>query len=120
MICWKRPRQEASGQTQGADYEMEIMKLKEICWDKAVKEAVWKKGKINPDYSPHVLRWDAYGRIMMWSKYGHTDSRFGWTIEAREAQGNQGADDLDNLFPVSTYTPEKKYKTDMESPSTGG
>lgn len=99
---------------------MEIMELKEICWDKSVKEAVWKKGKINPDYSPHVLRWDENGRIMMWSKYERTDSRFGWTIEANETFGDGGLANLDNLHPVSTYSPEKKIDKDMESPSTGG
>ncbi len=96
------------------------MDLKEICWDKSVREAVWKKGKINPDYSPHVLRWDANGRIMMYTKFGHTDSRFGWTIEARETNGDKSPDDLDNLYPVSTYKPKKKDIKNMESPSTGG
>lgn len=99
---------------------MNIMELKEICWDKTVKEAVWKKGQINPDYSPHVLRWDKDGRIMMWSKYGRTDSRFGWTIKALEPLGEKDLDNLDNLQPVSTYSPNKKYDKDMESPSTGG
>jgi len=96
------------------------MDLKEICWDKEVREAVWKKGKINPDYSPHVLRWDANGRIMMYTKFGHTDSRFGWTIEAREEFGDEGLENLDNLYPVSTYKPKNKDNKDMESPSTGG
>lgn len=84
------------------------MELKEIVWDKEVKEAVWKKGRINPDYSPHVLRWDHNGRIMMWSKFGRTDSRFGWTIEAQEHQKEKNQDKLAYLLPVSTYTPEKK------------
>ena len=83
------------------------MEIDEIYWEKSVKEAVWKKGRINPDYSPHVLRWDHNGRIMMWSKYGRTDSRFGWTIEAREPIGEAGPDKLENLQPVSTYTPDK-------------
>jgi hypothetical protein len=86
------------------------MELKEIVWDKEVKEAVWKKGRINPDYSPHVLRWDHNGRIMMWSKYGRTDSRFGWTIEAREPLGERNPDQLENLQPVSTYTPDKNIR----------
>ncbi len=85
----------------------EIMELKEICWDKKVKEAVWKKGKINPDYSPDVLRWDQNGRIMMWSKYGRTDSRFGWTIEAQEVLKEEDKDKLEKLHPVSTYSPDK-------------
>jgi len=83
------------------------MELKEICWDKAVKEAVWKKGRINPDYSPEVLRWDNRGRIMMWSKYGRTDSIFGWSIEALNPLNDDDLKNLDNLHPVNTYTPEK-------------
>lgn len=84
------------------------MELKEICWDRSVREAVWKKGQINPDYSPHVLRWDSHGRIMMWSKYGRTDSRFGWTIVAQDPLEEGGSDTLDNLYPVGTYSPDGK------------
>ena len=80
------------------------MKLQEICWDKSVKEAVWKKGQINPDYSPNVLRWDDKGRIMMWSKYGRTDSRFGWTISMLDPNLEGGINNLDNLLPVSTHS----------------
>ena len=86
---------------------MKTKELKEICWDKSVKEAVWKKGQINPDYSQNVLRWDKRGQIMMWSKFGRTDSRFGWTIEALEPLGDGGLDNLDNLYPVSTYSQDK-------------
>lgn len=80
------------------------MILNEICWDKSVKEAVWKKGHIKPDYSPNVLRWDDSGRMMMWSKYGRTDSRFGWSIEALAPYDEEGAENLDNLHPVCIYT----------------
>ena len=99
---------------------MKVMELKEICWDRSVREAVWKKGQINPDYSPHVLRWDAHGRIMMWSKYGRTDSRFGWTIVVLDSLEKGGSDTLDNLYPESTYSPDGKNIQDLESPSTGG
>jgi hypothetical protein len=77
------------------------MKLKDICWDKSVKEAVWKKGRINPDYSPNVLRWDNHGQIMMWSKYGRTDSIFGWIIAVLDQHSEGDLDNLDNLHPVS-------------------
>lgn len=82
------------------------MELKDICWDKSVKEAVWKKGQINPDYSPNVLRWDIHGRIMMWSKFGRTDSRFGWTIRVIDPHEENGLGNLDNLRPVSTLSLE--------------
>ncbi len=82
------------------------MKIKKFCWDKSVKEAVWKKGQINPDYSPNVLRWDDRGRIMMWSKYGRTDSRFGWTIRLLNPHLEGAEGNLDNLEPVSTLSQE--------------
>ncbi|MCK4747120.1 MAG: hypothetical protein KAT15_08800 [Bacteroidales bacterium] len=75
--------------------------LKEIYWDKSVKEAVWKKGRINPDHSPSVLRWDIHGRIMMWSKFGRTDSKFGWTIGLKDPLVEGGVEDFDNLYPFN-------------------
>ena len=83
------------------------MELKEICWEKSVKEAVWKKGRIKPDYSPDVLRWDNEGRIMMWSKYGRTDSIFGWTIKALDPHLDEGMENLDNLYPTGTFSSKK-------------
>jgi hypothetical protein len=83
------------------------MELKDIRWDKEVRIAVWKKGHIKPDYSPEVLRWDDQGRVMMWSKYGRTDSIFGWTIEAHEPLENGGIENLDKLYPVSTFKSKK-------------
>lgn len=80
------------------------MELKELCWDKAVKVAVWKKGRINPDYSPNVLRWDANGRIMMWSKFQRTDSIFGWNIVPIDPEQSISPEDLDNLQPVNTWS----------------
>lgn len=87
--------------------QAKMMRLKEICWDKDVKAAVWKKGRINPDYSPSVLRWDAYGRIMMWSKFEHTDSRFGWRIAPIDPSREIDPGSTDNLQPVSLWSMEK-------------
>ncbi len=81
--------------------------LKDIFWDKSVKVAVWKKGRINPDYSPNVLRWDVAGHIMMWSKYGRTDSKFGWTIGVIDPFADGGRQNLDNLHPLSTSSLNK-------------
>ena len=95
------------------------MELKDICWDKSVKEAVWKKGRINPDYSPNVLRWDNHGRIMMWSKFGRTDSIFGWTIAILDPRSEGDLENLDNLHPVSCNSRDI-FDKELESPSTGG
>jgi len=85
-----------------------MRRLKEICWDKEVRVAVWKKGRINPDYSPSVLRWDPYGRIMMWSKFEHTDSRFGWSIVPVDPTGDFGPGNIDNLQPVNLWSIEQE------------
>jgi len=82
------------------------MEIKEIFWDKSVKEAVWKKGRINPDYSPNVLRWDVHGRIMMWSKFGRTDSRFGWSIGMIDPSVENGLENIENLYPLNTGNQE--------------
>lgn len=86
------------------------MELREVYWERSVREAVWKKGRINPDYSPEVLRWDAEGRIMMWSKFGRTDSIFGWAIETNNPLEEVDLNNLDNLKPVSIYRPERKKR----------
>jgi len=99
--------------------EEKIMELKEIIWDKAVKEAVWRKGQINPDYSPDVLRWDDSGQIMMWSKFGRTDSRFGWTIKATGKLEEGDPLNIENLHPVNVFACHEN-RENMESPSTGG
>jgi len=83
------------------------MELKEVCWEKKVKEAVWKKGRINPDYSPDVLRWDEFGKIMMWSKFGRTDSIFGWSIKAYDSTKDGDLHNLANLYPVNSFSPDK-------------
>jgi hypothetical protein len=90
-----------------AQLKLSQMKLEEIMWDRSVKEAVWKKGRINPDYSPEVLRWDDQGHIMMWSKFGRTDSAFGWTIMANEPLTKGGLDNIENLQPVSLRSRRK-------------
>ena len=84
-----------------------MTKLKEICWDKEVKAAVWRKGRINPDYSPSVLRWDAHGRIMMWSKFEHTDSRFGWSIVPIDPSRKCDQGNIENLQPVNLISLDK-------------
>lgn len=72
-------------------------------WSESVKKAVWKKGKINPDYSPDVLRWDTHGNIMMWSEYGRMDSKFGWEIDLINPVIDDGAENIENLQPLNQW-----------------
>ncbi|MCK5135176.1 MAG: hypothetical protein KAR19_05255 [Bacteroidales bacterium] len=69
-------------------------------WSDSVKKKVWKKGKINPDYSPDVLRWDTHGNIMMWSEYGRIDSKFGWDIDLIDPVMEE---DIENLQPFNKW-----------------
>jgi len=79
------------------------MKGKVNEWSESVKKAVWKKGKINPDHSPEVLRWDAHGHIMMWSEYGRIDSKFGWEIDLINPVIQEGSDNIENLQPLNQW-----------------
>ncbi len=83
------------------------MKGKVNEWSESVKKAVWKKGKINPDHSPEVLRWDAQGNIMMWSEYGRIDSKFGWDIGLIDPVIEEEPDNIENLQPLNRW-----YKAD--------
>ena len=82
------------------------MKMSKNNWSESVKVAVWKKGKINPDFSPDVLRWDANGHIMMWSEYGRTDSKLGWDIGSIDHLKNEGAEEIDTLQPFNLWHTE--------------
>ena len=74
---------------------------KQTNWSESVKREVWKKGKINPDHSPNVLRWDVYGNIMMWSDFERTESRLGWGINFINEESETETEDIDNLQPVN-------------------
>ena len=75
-------------------------------WSKSVKVAVWKKGRINPDYSPDVLRWDANGHIMKWSEFGRTDSKLGWDIGSIDQLSSEGVKEIENLQPYNLWYTE--------------
>lgn len=80
-------------------------------WNETVKKAVWGKGRIHPDYSPNMLRWDRNGHMMMWSEYGRMDSKFGWGIETihPKQDHNPGQDpatdekNIKNLYPLNLW-----------------
>jgi hypothetical protein len=83
------------------------MELKEIIWEAKIKEAVWRKSQIHPDHAPDVLRLDDNGYIMMWSKFGRTDSRFGWTIRFIDPLKEEGLTYLENLQPINIWNKNK-------------
>ena len=83
-------------------------------WSESEKKAIWRKGRINPDHSPEVLRWDRDGHVMMWSEYGRRDSKFGWGIRRieREKGKKRGSD----LYPVNLYYIDKSSSKPNYSP----
>ena len=64
------------------------------------KLAVWQKGRVIPDFSPDVWRYDTCGNPMLWSDYGNRSSKFGWEIDHINPVSNGGTDFINNLQPL--------------------
>ena len=69
-------------------------------WTEATKKAVWKKGRIIPDFESDIWRWDKCGAVMKYSEHGNRDSKHGWEIDHINPVANGGSDDLYNLQPL--------------------
>ena len=67
-------------------------------FDDATAEAVWQKGKPEPEYSG--FRKDVCNASMQRSKYGDTSSQWGWEIDHIKPVARGGTDDLVNLQPL--------------------
>ena len=64
------------------------------------KKLVWAKGKIIPDYSPDLWRWDACGKPIRYTDHGNTESKYGWEIDHMYPRAYGGKTTLDNLQPL--------------------
>ena len=69
-------------------------------WTEAEKLAVWNKGRIIPNYSSSVWRWDKCGDVMKWSEHGNRNSKNGWEIDHINPVSNGGTDHINNLQPL--------------------
>ena len=77
------------------EYEYPFKKSSEI-----LKQSVWAKGEIIPNYPPSIWRWDKYGKVMKYNKHGNTNSEFGWEIDHIYPLAFGGSDDIHNLQPL--------------------
>lgn len=68
-----------------------------MSFDNEVLKAVWRKGKVIPDYDPNVWRWDSYGSVMKYAEYGNRQSKHGWEVDHINPRGS---DNLSNLQPL--------------------
>lgn len=69
-------------------------------WTEATKLAIWKKGKLIPDFDASIWRWDAYGSVIKFSEYSNRNSDYGWEIDHINPIANGGTDDSTNLQPL--------------------
>ena len=70
-------------------------------WQETTKRLVWSKGRIIPNFSPELWRWDKCGKVMKYSEHGNRNSEHGWEIDHINPLANGGTDHLDNLQPLN-------------------
>lgn len=74
---------------------------------KALKEAVWQKGRPIPGVNPENFRVDAYGNVIRKASYG-TQGKYGWEADHRIPKAMGGPHHITNLQPLHTVANKKK------------
>jgi len=70
-------------------------------WSNAQILVIWNKGKVIPNFSPDVWRWDKCGLVMKFAEHGNRESDHGWEIDHINPVANGGLDNLYNLQPLN-------------------
>jgi hypothetical protein len=70
--------------------------------------SVWQKGRPVQNYDPNRWRLDACGAILDRTKYGDTNSQYGWEIDHVLPAARGGTDDLSNLQPLHWQNNRRK------------
>jgi hypothetical protein len=63
-------------------------------------ELVWRKGVVDPLWSPDLVRRDYRGNLIFRKDHGNRNSPFGWEIDHITPYSVDGSDLLSNLRPV--------------------
>lgn len=69
-------------------------------FDLQIIEAVWNKGIPVKGVPEDFIRKDVCGALMIKSRYGDTNSEFGWVIDHIYPLFKGGREDLENLRPM--------------------
>lgn len=79
---------------------MRNLNIRNLSFDTATVEAVWRKGSPIFGLSPDTDRKDTCGAHMKRSEYGNTNSMYGWEIDHIKPKVHGGGDELYNLQPL--------------------
>lgn len=70
-------------------------------WSEQTKKDVWRKGRIIPNFSSDIWRWDKCGKVMKFDEHGNRTSSHGWEIDHINPVSNGGGDNIENLQPLN-------------------
>jgi len=73
-----------------------------------LQKPVWEKGRIIPNFSAQIWRYDINGLVMKFSEFGNRNSEHGWEIDNIVPIVKGGTNDLSNLQPLNWQSNQAK------------
>jgi HNH endonuclease len=70
-------------------------------WTQQEINSAWSKGRVMPDQSSSIYRWDKCGSVMQFNQYGNRGHNYGWEIDHINPVANGGTDIDNNLQPLN-------------------